>query len=164
MIVITGALGPHAMNNAEPFVGERPHGGVVAQSFGSLLLVVGAGPVAVLDGFAGPLVDALLDEKGAGPAAQGERVGPVAGAVEHRCDAAETEDGSGGGKAFPVGAEGGQQTGAVDPSGARQAFEDEGVGVLAVGLNQLGFHPLDRALEDLDCESASRCIQESTER
>ena len=44
LIVVAGAIEPHDVDDAQPLVGEGTDGGVVAMTFGALLLVVGFGP------------------------------------------------------------------------------------------------------------------------
>ena len=61
-LLVNGPGLPAFPDDALPFVGQGPHGGVVLGTLGSLLKVIGRGPAAVQDRFLGVFVETLLQE------------------------------------------------------------------------------------------------------
>src|SRR6185369_16685831 len=61
-LLVNGPGLPAFPDDALPFVGQRPHGGVVAATFVSLLAVVGGRPATVQDRFLGVFVETLAKE------------------------------------------------------------------------------------------------------
>ena len=54
-LIVWGALLPTPIQDADPFKGERPHGGLMRFALVALLLVLDLGPEGMSDRFRGPL-------------------------------------------------------------------------------------------------------------
>ena len=73
------AILPAAKENADPFEGQRPDGGVGRFSFGTLLLVIRFRPGARADGMPRPLVKGLPYELRTSPAPMHPKLFAAAG-------------------------------------------------------------------------------------
>jgi hypothetical protein len=64
-LIVRGALLPTPIQDADPFEGERPHGGLMGFPLLALLLVIDLCPEGMPDRFGGPLHERLAQKLGA---------------------------------------------------------------------------------------------------
>src|SRR5258707_11003732 len=115
-LVVGSARLPALPDHPDPFEGQGPDGSVVLFAFGSLLVVVSAGPERVLDGLGGKLMKGLAKELGTEVAPTDAEL--FAAALDDGSDAGEGDQFIGRRPATGIFAEGGDETGGMGWAGA----------------------------------------------